>query len=756
MPYRKRIMASINEDSAKLLQIWKQERGYRIGKAVFSIGFGLALVALAADLAWSPIAVWVSDIILLLGMAVSLYWLNASRRPDYYWMPAFIGFWICTLPSLWFTGGLYSPFLGVDLALLYAFGAIMETKGRSYIYFCFALIHIPALYLLDVFKPAVSISTPAELTAIIMSVTFAAVFLFIHSMLKTENEIAFEFAEHYKSLASTEEELTKSEQLLREAQAVGGIGSWEWDVAQDRVVWSDELFKIFEVSKDTFDSSYSGYLKRLNPQLKEKIQGIIETSAKTGEDFVFENKVHTSQGERVILSRGRVVQSTEGQTLKMLGTCQDITDRKQIESDLVNARNELEERVKERTQQLAQSLEREKEAKVLAENASMAKMQFLANMSHEIRTPMNSILGFADLLYSEEYSPEERREYLSRIRANGTRLLHLIDDILDLSKFEAGQIPIQKASFSLKALVDDIVSSFSPTIKSKGLKLIVSFPEVLPDSIYSDSHRLSQIFNNLIGNAVKFTAKGEVQILIQVSEGEGESAKKSLIVDFKDSGIGIPLKNQSQLFKPFSQGDNSISRKFGGTGLGLVLSRRIAESLGGSLELKDSRESYGSHFQLILPLEVSVEKPALQCDSLKEAQQNSLNNFSDKKILLAEDSQDNAVLVIHYLKSLGVQLDQAENGLQAVQMALKQSYDCILMDIQMPGMDGLEATRRIRAHGYKKPIIALTAHALPSEIERSILAGCDLHLTKPIRKPELIEALNRYLGAGMSTSAESQ
>ena len=741
MPLRK-----TTENPQEILTIWREERSQRIGRALCYSGLILSVIATVADFFWSPIAVILTDFILLGGCLMSWYWLRTPKRPTYYWWPVYWGFWISTLPSLWTTGGVNSPFFGVDLAALYVLGAVIETKQRSIYYLIFALMHIPVFYVLEFFYPlSAAVAPPISLTSIVTAATLTAIFICIHSMLRTEKGLSREFASHYQTMVQTEEELKKSERQLREAQAIARIGNWEWDLKADLISWSGELFKIFEVQEKDFDPSFKAYLERLHPDVRERISNVIYQSLKTGEDFSFENKIETSQGMRYIYSRGKVVKDTHGMIAKMVGTSQDITERKQIESELEEARRELEKRVEERTEQLAQSLEREKAAKEIAENASQAKMQFLANMSHEIRTPMNAILGFSELLSSGTHTKEEEKEFLTRIRTNGIQLLHLIDDILDLSKFEAGQIPIQKSSFSLKTLVDDVISSFRPTLQTKGIDLELVYRQDINDTIFTDAHRLRQILTNLVNNSIKFSQKGNVKLTIGAEDTTGDQTPH-LIVDVEDSGIGISAENQKNLFKPFSQGDSSIARKFGGSGLGLALSKRIAEALGGRLELVKSAPNQGSHFRFRIPM----EKPAMELAVKKSTdskisdaiQQEQLNNF---KILLAEDSPDNAFLICHYIKSLGADIDVATDGRQAVQMAKEAAYDCILMDIQMPGMDGLEATRQIRNLGYKKPIIALTAHALPVESQRSLQAGCNLHLTKPIKKSELIGTLHEQL-----------
>jgi signal transduction histidine kinase len=512
------------------------------------------------------------------------------------------------------------------------------------------------------------------------------------------------------------------------------VGSWEWDVENDRIHWSEELFRIFDVKREDFDPSFKAYLARLAPHRREIIEQLITRSSQTGEDFSFENEIQTSKGTRYVFSRGRVVKDANGKTLKMMGTSQDVTERKFIESELLSARAELELRVEERTQQLELSLQREKAAKEQAENASQAKMQFLANMSHEIRTPMNSILGFTELLETEN-SPAKNAEYMKRIRSNGNLLMTLIDDILDLSKFEAGQIPIQKTSVPLRRLIDDSVNSFTPALKDKELKLELEYFGTFPKLALTDGKRVSQVLVNLLGNAVKFSHGGT----IRVSASTLNPGTVSICVE--DSGIGISPENQKNLFKPFSQGDSSVARKFGGSGLGLALSKRIAEALGGRLELLHSELGRGSAFEFEIPLVEIGEEGQIASKSPAPSPQAAPKNL---RVLLAEDSPDNAFLIQHFIKPLGYQIDVVGDGIQAVEATRKNAYDLILMDIQMPGMDGLEATRRIRASGFKKPIIALTAHALPAEAERSLNAGCDRHLTKPISRTDLTNVLESF------------
>jgi two-component system, sensor histidine kinase len=377
-----------------------------------------------------------------------------------------------------------------------------------------------------------------------------------------------------------------------------------------------------------------------------------------------------------------------------------------------------------------------------ANDASRAKSAFLANMSHEIRTPLGAILGYAELTL-EGSTRKIQKNHLQTIIRNGNQLLHIVDEILDLSKVESEKIGIEKLNFSLPRLVEEVVGLLSLKAKDKGIQLKMNLSDNLPNRVLSDPTRLRQILINIIGNAIKFTEVGSVTVDIRSKPIRVGSKRYNLVVDVIDTGIGIAPSQQSILFKPFVQADGSMTRKFGGTGLGLHLSRKLARLLGGDVVLKDSGSEKGSHF--VVSVEVELAGPV--GNDLLSAEQPVLDDkqqsipIANAKILVVDDSIDNRTLVTHFLKKMGLKFETANNGSEGVAKALDEKFDLVLMDLQMPEMDGFQAMQALRKQDYQKPIVALTAHAMKGDRERCLQAGFDDYLCKPLSKDSLIKSL---------------
>lgn len=372
------------------------------------------------------------------------------------------------------------------------------------------------------------------------------------------------------------------------------------------------------------------------------------------------------------------------------------------------------------------------------EAANHAKTLFLANMSHEMRTPLSAIVGFADLALLPNQSASEVMDAVVTVQRNARQLSSLISDLLDISKIEAGKLQIEKTFVPFAALMDEVQVLFRSQARTKGVEFEIRYQGELPEFIFTDSTRLRQILTNLVGNSLKFTERGRVTVSI-AADGN------TLTVRVADTGVGIPENRHTELFRPFVQADNSSTRRFGGSGLGLALSLQIARALGGNLVLEKSVAGQGSVFCLTLPLE---EKTTLRrfrdLAREKAAQMAPEVRLDGMRILLAEDSPDMQVLIRKILEGAGARVELAANGHEALARALESPHDVVLMDIQMPGIDGLEVTRRLRERDYKGPIIALTAHASETERQRCFDAGCVDHFAKPVDRIALLARLGAF------------
>lgn len=478
----------------------------------------------------------------------------------------------------------------------------------------------------------------------------------------------------------------------------------------------------------TFDQSIglgwqkSMHKEDLNIFLKTWMQAMV-----ANQPFEVEARIQHASGEMRWHWVHAVPEINNGIVMSWLGTCTNIHERKISEEALALAQKE-------------------------AVKANLAKTHFLANMSHEIRTPMGAILGFTELMQQIEQTEEERAMCISTIHRNGKQLLSIIDEILDISKVETGNLHIEQLDFNFVQMINEIRSLLLLQTENKGLDFKFSLNSQIPEMISSDPTRLRQILMNIIGNAIKFTEKGTVSVSVDWLASVLDSNLGHLNISVTDTGVGIDPLHVDQLFKPFAQGDNSTTRRFGGTGLGLALSRQLAIALGGDVKLLKSESGIGTKFGIQIAVRAHAKSRWVESlsqfedeDKIKKISAVDKRVLHNVNVLLVDDAPDNQTLIGLFLGLAGANVEYADNGLEGIEKAMAGDYNVILMDIQMPQVDGYEATQRLRTQGYKKPIIALTAHALKEERDRCINVGCTDHFTKPIDREKLISLVDQVV-----------
>ncbi|MBX3034611.1 MAG: response regulator [Bdellovibrionaceae bacterium] len=525
-------------------------------------------------------------------------------------------------------------------------------------------------------------------------------------------QMALQQARSKAALRESEESLKETKERLEFALEASRMGTWETDWVTKATRWSPITERLFGLPVGSFPGSYEAFTERLHPEDRERVDRECVDAMRTRKELDSTYRCIWPDGTiHWLRSVGRAKFDERGNPLALSGTVIDMTNEKLYQETI-------------------------EEALEAAESASRLKSAFLANMSHEIRTPLGAILGFADLLAEPESTTEEKENYLGIIRRNGETLSHLINDILDLSKVESGRLDVERVRFSLRDVVDEVVALLSVRAQEKSLPIKVSYATGLPEHIVSDPIRLKQILTNLIGNAVKFTSKGEVSVAVSFSW------KNQVIFDIADTGIGINAAQQEKLFQSFSQADGSMTRRFGGTGLGLVLSRKLAEILGGTVELLTSLPGQGSTFRASIrdaTQSLNVAKPPAGGAGATSVPRG--DRLIGRRILLVEDLPDNQRMIGKFLTQEGAALDVAVNGADGVHQALMEEYDAVLMDLQMPVMDGYSATAKLRHRGYKVPIIALTAHAMADVEKKCLSVGCNAYLTKPVDREQLVRTI---------------
>lgn len=542
-------------------------------------------------------------------------------------------------------------------------------------------------------------------------------------------------------------------------------GIWDWDIHHDEVFCSDRFRELLGAGPWPSAAPMTSLMQFVAESDRAQVIEAIEHHLATREPLSVECRMTAAGGEaRWFQLRGQAVWSADGSPERMAGSITDIHERRVAEDNLARSLVDLittKEQIEQHSAELAiKSCELEA-ARLEAEAANRAKSEFLANMSHEIRTPMTAILGFADLLLDPTQSAVERLQCIQTIRRNGAHLTALINDILDLSKIEANCMTLERIACSPREVLSDVESLLRLRADEKGLRFGVEYATKIPETIHSDPTRLRQILLNLAGNAVKFTESGGVRLIARFARRD-DADEGTLSVEVVDTGIGMSQEQMTRIFESFSQADTSMARRFGGTGLGLTISRRLARMLGGDITVCSSpgegsaftvRISTGplTNLRLTFP---PTELCALKPDHAEPAE--PAVRLDGARILLAEDGPDNQRLIGFHLRKAGAAVTIADNGRAAVEQALAAldvaPFDVVLMDMQMPELDGYDATRFLRSSGYTGSIVAITAHAMLGDREKCLAAGCDDYTTKPIDRTALLTLIRERIQRSRSGS----
>ncbi|GEM_PF-1964265 len=529
-----------------------------------------------------------------------------------------------------------------------------------------------------------------------------------------------------------EQRLTLETQRLQNIIAGTEVGTWEWNIPTGEARFNERWVQMLGYRMDELaPMSLKTWELLTHPEDLESATRKLEDhfSGKTP-NYICNLRLKHKDGHWVwILAHGRVLEwDVEGKPVWMYGLHLDISEFKQIQYEL--------EHEQQRAHELAD--------KALA--SSEAKSTFLATMSHELRTPMNGIMGTVELLLGTQLN-KEQREYLSMLRGSAQSMVQLIQDILDLTRVETGKLEIRPESFDLPEFLQGVAKSCKAQARTKNLRFQMELSDRIPEQFVSDSFRIRQILNNLCSNAVKFTKHGDIWIKADLLE------TGHLELSVQDSGIGVADEMKEHIFEMFTQVDDSLNRKYDGAGIGLAISRKIAEALGGSLSLLD-REEPGSCFQLLVPQSqdhsVAVSRSNRKQSARSLTTMQNLFAGSQKRVLVVEDNQINRDVAVTVLKKMGLQTDEADSGEAALEKIREVPFDAILMDVQMPGMDGLECTRCILSGEAGKentriPILAMTAHAMDGDREKCLEAGMVDYITKPILPSTIALKLSTWL-----------
>ena len=539
----------------------------------------------------------------------------------------------------------------------------------------------------------------------------------------------------------TETSLKELGQRLDMATEAAGIGIWDMNLATGKAYHSRQMRHMLGYEDGELESNWADWAKIIHPDDIGNVTRQIDALAVAPDQpYLASFRIKAKDASlHWVESRGRVIEHRDGKIIRMAGTHLDITERIKAEAELERYRDHLEELVETRTADLV-------EAKVAAEAASRAKSSFLANMSHELRTPMNGVLGMIDMA-RRRMVDAKGLDQLDKAKLSAERLLGVLNDILDLSKIEADRLVLENVPLQLGDSVGNVIGVLEHKATQKGLQLTIDVPANLAHSpLRGDPLRLGQIIMNLVGNAIKFTEQGEVVVRAR-QIGETVDALQ-VRFDITDTGVGIEAEAQTRLFQSFEQADNSMTRKYGGTGLGLAICKQLVQLMGGEIGV-ESTPGNGSTFWFIVPLgkrEFGSVPPATSMTT-HTAELRLQTDYAGTRILLAEDEPITQEISRGLLEDMGLVVDVAEDGREALALAKQKTYALILMDMQMPNLNGVQSTQAIRAVSLNiaTPIIAMTANAFDEDRQVCLDAGMNDHIAKPVDPEKLYETLLRWM-----------
>ena len=520
-------------------------------------------------------------------------------------------------------------------------------------------------------------------------------------------------------LAEANHELVTTAESLQRAQRIAALGNWEWNIAEDTLHWSDEIYHVFGWEPDAFAPDYRRFMAAVHPEDRAKVHDALERALDGTEgDYAVDHRIVLDDGGvRHVTESGRVSRDAAGQPVSLIGVVQDVTERVKAREELIAAKEQ-------------------------AESAARLKSEFLANMSHEIRTPMNAVINLSRLALRTPLN-EQQRDYIEKVMRAGENLLGIINDILDFSKIEAGKLAVEQAPFSLDAVISDVTDLTVHRARERRLEILVDVPGDLPPRLIGDPLRIGQILTNLLNNAVKFTERGEVVLTIDHLASSDGRARLDFTVC--DTGIGMSREQQRRLFQPFHQADGSITRRYGGTGLGLSISRRLLQLMGSDLHL-ESRPGEGSSFSFTLELPLAGEA---------DAAAPAAEGVRGVRALVVDDNGSARTILREMLDGLGAEAEAAEGGEQALKLlaeacAAERPFELLFVDWHMPRLDGLETLQRLLDDPLIEPkpkALLITAHDADAIRPHALERGFEQVLEKPISPSRLLNRLAADGGA---------